>query len=279
MEATSAFARRAPAREPFVVLSVIGSPGLVTGTSGVESGAQERLSLSTLDFRPVQVSIKYGCIEMSAAPRTAVPLSAAVDDMLGLSADSSYVSHLSASYPGLWVGEAVRRREGAVRNDVAAWLKACLPADFESAVRVAAEGRLSDQLTPYFAQIRRRPGSTPDEVDDLATLATWALDALMRRRQLQLGTCPVCGRLWIPPDEDREIGCRRPRPGLRAPCYAVMRQRLYMANRNEWRREYKKLHWRLQHGLLSAASFAEWRAENSPTAWTSFDSWVAQKNT
>lgn len=126
----------------------------------------------------MEVSVKRGCIEMTLAPKTAVPVSSAVDDMLGLSTDSSYISHLLAAYPDLWGSEGARARTQAVRRDVAAWLEADLPAVFESAARAAGEGHLSSQLASHVEGIRRRPGRTPDEVDDLPTLAAWALDAV-----------------------------------------------------------------------------------------------------
>ena len=68
--------RRAPREEPFVVLAP---------------------ARASLDFGRMEVSVKYGCITMTPPPKIAVPLSAAIDDALALSIDSSYLTHLAAS--------------------------------------------------------------------------------------------------------------------------------------------------------------------------------------
>jgi hypothetical protein len=224
----------------------------------------------------MEVSVKYGCITMTPAPKIAVPLSAAIDDMLGLSVESSYLAHLAASYPGLWAHEDAQTRMRLVRRDVAAWIETGLSVDFEFAVRTAEQGHLSDRLAPYVARIGRRPGPAPDEVNDLPTLATWALDALTRRRHLRLGRCRVCGLLWIPPENGRDVGCRRPRPGLSASCFQVRRQQRFEAARGGWRREYKKLHERVRQQALSEELFDAWKGENSARSWTRFDQWILE---
>lgn len=228
---------------------------------------------------------------IAAVPQELLALTAPIDDLLGLRSDSRYAAIIGLRYRPLRWGErelpqllreqpnllkALDTWRVAVEQRIRDWLDDGLPDLFLDAIREAADaGTLSTTLVPYLGQIVRRPAPKRDEVPDLPTLATWALDQLMRRSQIEVRTCPTCDYPWLAVDSDHDVYCTRPTPGKLRSCREIHNQRAFEEAQREWRREYKKLHERKSRGTLPVEEFAAWRAANRPSFWLPFEEWKA----
>jgi Zn-finger nucleic acid-binding protein len=228
---------------------------------------------------------------IATLPQELLALTAPIDDLLGLRSDSQYAAIIGVRYKPFWWGgrelpQLLREQENTLKaleawrtgleQQIRDWLDEGLPDLFLGAVREAAEaGTLSATLAPYVAQIVRRPPPRRDEVPDLPTLATWALDHLMRRSQIEVRTCPTCDYPWLAVDSDHDVYCTRPTPGKLRSCREIHNQQAFEEAQKEWRREYKKLHERKSRGTLPAEEFAAWRAANRPSSWLPFEEWKA----
>jgi hypothetical protein len=228
---------------------------------------------------------------IASLPQELLALTAPIDDLLGLRSDGGYAAIIGLRYIPLRWGErelaqlpleqenlleALETWQVEVEQQIRGWLDDGLPDLFLDAVREAAEGgTLSATLAPYVARIVRRPAPKRDEVPDLPTLATWALDHLMRRSQIEARTCPTCDYPWLAVDSDHDVYCTRPMPGKLRSCRETHHQQAFEETQREWRREYKKLHERKSRGTLPAEEFAAWRAANRPSAWLPFEDWKA----
>ncbi len=225
-----------------------------------------------------------------------LPLTAPVNDLLGLRGDWLYAVHLHSTYSPFWPDEWITLpleidttdlddHDLANEADVAQIERVAqearelrrrkLPRQFLLACRRAEEGHLSAKLAPFLERVRRRPGDAPDEVPDgdLATLAAWALDQALRMRPLQVRECPLCKVPWLASPEQLSPYCERPYPGRHMSCRELKKDEHFRESQRDWRREYKRLHERRKRGTLSEADWNAWRAENSPEAWIAFEEW------
>jgi len=231
------------------------------------------------------------------------PLASPINDILGLSVDATYLAHLVTSYPFLWCavnatasschepkangsskdGQTPTERAAltpnllAAQTDVEDWLGAGLPGRFLEAAGDAEQGRLSSLLGAYVEGIVRNPDPMPDEVGDLPTLATWALEQLLHRRRIAVCGCQLCWRPWIVPERYPQVFCQRPRPGRSQSCHESARERAWGKANAPWRREYKKLHERVRTDTLSDELFTAWKSENNAASWVPFDDWMSKK--
>jgi hypothetical protein len=228
----------------------------------------------------------------SGVSESVLPLASPVNDVLGLSLDECYLAHLLSSYSEFWIqgGDGTQPAMSrdlrdldhassafqAARRDVDSWLDAEVSVIFTEAVQASEQGRLSAKLAPYIERIVRNPRQQPDEVSDLPTLATWALEELLRRRRVTLHRCRLCRRYWVPPQRNPDAVCRRPQPSRKLSCYEKSRQLEWAIANGDWRREYKKLHERVRAGSLPRELFESWKAENRPESWRPFHVWGAQ---
>jgi Family of unknown function (DUF6076) len=229
-----------------------------------------------------------------------LPLTAPVNDLLGLRADWPYAVHLHSNYGSFWPDEWLDlpvefdprgltahelgiEAQGAqlerIQDEVRALRRRKLPDTFLAACKQAEQGHLSADLAGFLERIVRRPGQEPDEVPeaDLPTLATWALDQALRERPLELRECPLCKRPWIASPEQPSPYCDRPYPGRSMSCRALKKDEHFRESQRDWRREYKRLHERRKRGTLTEADWRAWRAENNPDAWYPFDEWQKRR--
>lgn len=149
-----------------------------------------------------------------------------------------------------------------------------LRATFERAATEAADGRLSPELAPHLARVRRLRGGVV-EVEDFVALAAWALEEKLRDGPVQTAVCPSCGALWLP--ERHGVYCQRPLFS----CRANAKQQTYRERHGDFQRERKKLYERARRGTLSFDVYDRWLEANRPgpkgKTWVPFDKWQGRQ--
>jgi Family of unknown function (DUF6076) len=229
-----------------------------------------------------------------------LPLTAPVNDLVGLRSDWPYAVHLHSSYGSFWPDEWIHLPDGfdptgldehelataalaeqiaTIEHRASELRRSKLPARFLDACRKAEQGYLAASLGPYLERVLRRPGEAPDEVPegDLPALGAWALDQMLRLRQVEVRDCPLCGVPWLASPEQPSPYCERPYPGRHMSCRGLKKDEHFRESQRDWRREYKRLHERRKRGTLSETDWNGWRAENSPNAWTAFEEWLKRR--
>jgi hypothetical protein len=153
-----------------------------------------------------------------------------------------------------------------------------LQATFHAAALAAADGRLSETLGRYLAGLRRLPDGTV-EVDDLPTLAAWALDELLRSGPVRIRVCASCELPFVP-ERDEEF-CYRPAPGASFKCGDRAAEQRYKAAHGDFHRQRRRLYDRMKRGTLAPKTYEEWLAANRPgplgDTWIAFADWQAGK--
>jgi hypothetical protein len=225
-----------------------------------------------------------------------VPLTAAVNDVLGLRDEWPYAVHLRSRYGSFWpdewidlpeefdtsgldehelASEAVVAQIQRIQSEARELRRQKLPDRFLAACRQATEGHLSVSLAPLLERVLYRPGAEADEIPngDLATLAAWSLDQTLRLFPIEIRECQLCHLPWLSPPQQASHNCERPYPGRAMSCRALKKDEHFRESQRDWRREYKRLYERRKRGTLSEADWDAWRAENSHDAWYPFDEW------
>jgi hypothetical protein len=229
-----------------------------------------------------------------------LPLTAPINDLLGLRDEWHYAVHLESNYGSFWPDEWIDLPAGfdssgltdhelgtqaaaaqidRIRDEIQALRRRKIPDRFLAACQQAEQGHLSARLAGFLERIVHRAGVEPDEVPeaDLPTLATWALDQALRQRPLELRECPLCKRPWIASPEQPSPYCDRPYPGRSMSCRGLKKDEHFRESQRDWRREYKRLYERRKRGTLSEADWRAWRAENDADAWFPFDEWQKRR--
>jgi Family of unknown function (DUF6076) len=245
---------------------------------------------------PVLVAMWRGGFVLGGSGGKALPLTAPVNDLIGLRGDWHYAVHLHSSYHPFWPEDWIRlpedfdptghdeqelatqaAAEQIVRiEDTAIELRRHkLPTKFLAACHQAEQGHFSSSLAPFLERVLRQPPDVGDQIPeaDLPTLATWALDHALRLRPLQVRDCPLCKVPWLASPEQPSPYCERPYPGRQMSCRQLKKDEHFRESQRDWRREYKRLHERRKRGSLSKADWDAWRAENTPDAWIAFEEW------
>jgi hypothetical protein len=225
-----------------------------------------------------------------------LPLTAPVNDLIGLRVEWPYAVHLHSSYrpfwPTEWISvpaeldttglddhelaiEAMAAQIERIQTEASELRRRKLPAKFLAACHQAEQGHLSASLAPFLERVVHRPGEAPDEVPegDLPTLAAWALHQALRLRPLEVRECQLCKVPWLASPEQPSPYCERPYPGRSMSCRELKKDEHFRESQRDWRREYKRLYERRKRGTLSEADWQAWRAENNPAAWYAFDEW------
>jgi Family of unknown function (DUF6076) len=200
---------------------------------------------------------------------TQVPLTAPVDDLLGLRYENEYRKYLRAQYGAKLIDSD---------DQLADWQQTSLPELFLDAAHKASQGVLAEELIPYLLKIRRRPLPLGDELpDDLPTLAAWLLDLLPRLKSFDVKPCALCHLPRLALVGEQSDYCRRPSPGHSTTCSNLERERRFRDERRLWRREYQRLHDRLRRGSLSETEWQAWKNDNSPQSWRPYEPWQAAR--
>jgi hypothetical protein len=234
------------------------------------------------------------------------PLTAPVNDLIGLRLETNYDLHLQDQYFQLWpitwfdqTPAALRDRrargEGLPADDEDAWQETLIwnvgeqatawrdlgmPRLFLEAARRAAQGHFSARLAPHYERIRRQPAENSDAIPDgdLPTLAAWALDQALRLQPLAIVVCPRCHIPWLTASGEDSPYCQRPAPGHDSTCRELRKAELFRERQGPWRREYKRLHEKTRRGTLSQQAFAAWNAANTPGQWQPYEEWHKTQN-
>lgn len=248
---------------------------------------------------PMRVAMWRGGLLLGGSGKV-LPLTAPVNDLLGIRAQWPYAVHLHSRYSDFWPDEWIRIPEeidtaGMDERELGATAVAeqivtiqatagrlrqqKLPTKLLEACRQAEHGHFSAILAPFLERVLRRPGDEPDEIPegDLPTLAAWALDQALREHTLEVRECALCKVPWLASAEQTSPYCDRPYPGRQMSCRSLKKDEHFRESQRDWRREYKRLHERRKRGTLSEADWNAWRAENTPDAWIAFAEWLKRR--
>lgn len=131
------------------------------------------------------------------------------------------------------------------------------------------------ELGPRLERIQFQPGQF--ECPDFPTLAAWSLE-----RSAQSGAriveCPSCQRPHFV-SRGSSAYCRRPAPGLSTTCAQSYAHEVFAERRNEWNKEYRRIHARKLRGTVSEEDWQRWRTDpdgsaRAPEIFTTFDRWI-----
>jgi hypothetical protein len=130
----------------------------------------------------------------------------------------------------------------------------------------APRGRLSETIAAFLPRVRYLPNGVIElDEGDIAALAAWSLQELLRHGPVAAAVCPSCGNPWIP---DRGgLLCNRPAFGsgesgsLRSTCRELGAKKTYRVKRREELKETALAKKRAARAGYELAKRAEARGE------------------